>query len=283
MRGQWVRVRRPQPGGSVLRPVAVAALAQRLPAEAVDELTDGLTETYHHHLTGGLDPDTAARTAVAEFGETDLIVAAFVQQSPGRKAAHALLRSGPLVGACWAAVLITAPTWTSSIPTVVRIGTGVALTAVVALLALAATARHSYRRTRLTIVTGLPRRHVMRQQPPCTVGTQPVRQGVHDLPAFHAPPDAHPASPQGSTASVTATRRRTGSVGYGARDAHVVVTSARDVPFLPTASAYPPGPFQTSASPAPASRRGSTPTRADTGWCCPATRPGQARASCLGW
>ena len=38
----------------------LATLRRRLPADAVDELADGLAETYQHHLWRGLDVDYAA-------------------------------------------------------------------------------------------------------------------------------------------------------------------------------------------------------------------------------
>ena len=34
----------------------LARLAQRLPADAVDELADGITETWQHHLAAGRSP-----------------------------------------------------------------------------------------------------------------------------------------------------------------------------------------------------------------------------------
>jgi hypothetical protein len=38
----------------------LSTLRGRLPADAVDELADGLIETYHHHLAEDADPYTAA-------------------------------------------------------------------------------------------------------------------------------------------------------------------------------------------------------------------------------
>jgi hypothetical protein len=40
-----------------------AALARRLPEAIVDELTDGLEQTYQHHLEAGLARSVAARAA----------------------------------------------------------------------------------------------------------------------------------------------------------------------------------------------------------------------------
>jgi hypothetical protein len=140
--------------GHRLIDAAITALARRLPADAVDELADGLTETYQRHVALGLPPDAAARAAIAEFGAPDLIVAAFVQQAPGRQMARALLSSGPLVGGCWAVALIAGDAWAWTVPVPARLILGLALVATVAVLAVAATARRSYRRTGITTVGG---------------------------------------------------------------------------------------------------------------------------------
>ena len=128
---------------------AVTALARRLPADAVDELADGLAETYARHLAQGLDPDAAARETIAEFGEPDVIIAAFVHQSPGRRAARALVASGPAVGGCWAVAMVTGHAWSWPVPAPVRLAFGVGFLAVVTAMVFAATARRSYRRTRI--------------------------------------------------------------------------------------------------------------------------------------
>jgi hypothetical protein len=133
----------------------LAELARRLPAEAVDELADGLAETYGHHLARGLDRDAAATSAVAEFGATDQVVAAFVHQAPGRRAALALLATGPVLGVCWGGALVLGQAWTWPIPTTMRVVFGLALIAVVAALAAAATSRSSYNRTRLTATASM--------------------------------------------------------------------------------------------------------------------------------
>ena len=133
----------------------LATLARQLPAGAVDELADGLTETYQHHLTAGLEADSAARAAIVEFGAPDLVTAAFVRQAPGRRTALRLLACGPIVGLCWGATLIAGHAWTWPIPTALRTAFGTTLLAVIATLVLAATSRGSYRRTRLTIGAGL--------------------------------------------------------------------------------------------------------------------------------
>ncbi|MEV4511218.1 permease prefix domain 1-containing protein [Dactylosporangium sp. NPDC049525] len=141
--------------GHRLIDATVTALARRLPADAVDELADGLTETYLHHLSRGLDPDAAANAAIAEFGEPHVVIAAFVRQSPGRHVAKGLIVSGPAVGACWAVALIAGHAWTWPVPVPIRLGLGLTLLAVVTTLALAATTRRNYRLTRAAAVGGL--------------------------------------------------------------------------------------------------------------------------------
>jgi hypothetical protein len=127
----------------------LAGLAGRLPSSTVDELADGLTEAWLQGQLAGLGPDDAARAAVTEFGEPDLVVDAFVAQSPGRRAARVLLATGPVAGASWAASLITTKAWTWPVPPFVALGLGLGLACVVATLAMAASSRHSYRRARL--------------------------------------------------------------------------------------------------------------------------------------
>jgi hypothetical protein len=127
--------------GPRLIDVYLAALSADLPGGIVEELADGLDETYRHHLGQGLDPDAAARAAVAEFGEPRVIVAAFTNDSRGRKTARRLLAAGPAVGICWAIVLITARAWTWPVPLVARVLFGVALITVIGLLAAAALGR----------------------------------------------------------------------------------------------------------------------------------------------
>src|SRR6266508_2975648 len=74
-----VRPRGHHPAGT--RPMAdhalitshLAVLADRLPAEAVNELADGLEETFQHHLRRGLSRADAAAAAVAEFGRPEQV------------------------------------------------------------------------------------------------------------------------------------------------------------------------------------------------------------------
>ena len=134
--------------GHALIDAHLAQLARNLPADAVEELADGLTETYEHHLASGQPPTAAATAAITEFGEPAQITAAFTHHSPGRRAALAMLATGPVLAACWAPSLITTHAWTWPVPLAAGLALGVALLAVVGVLAVAATSR-SYPGTRL--------------------------------------------------------------------------------------------------------------------------------------
>lgn len=130
----------------------LAALARQLPADIVDELADGLAETYRRHRAAGLPADAAAHATITEFGQPDTVLTAFVRHAPGRRAALMLLGTGPIFGLCWGTTLISGH---PSIPITLRAVFGTTLLAVIAALALAATTRQHYRRTRLTIGAGL--------------------------------------------------------------------------------------------------------------------------------
>lgn len=132
----------------------LAVLADRLPPAVVDELADGLIETWRTLVDSGLDPDAAAETAVIDFGDPDQIVAAFVAQAPGRRIALYLLLTAPLVAASWAATLLAARAWTWPIPLSVAALLGVTLVAVIVALVTSASSRHSYRRTQLGAAGG---------------------------------------------------------------------------------------------------------------------------------
>lgn len=125
----------------------LARLARDLPPSVVEELADGLTETWQHHRDAGLAPEPAARAAIAEFGTAEQIVGAFVTHSPGRRLARLLLATGPAAGLCWGAALATGHAWTRPVPPVVAALFATTLVAVAASLAVSATARRSYRRT----------------------------------------------------------------------------------------------------------------------------------------
>jgi hypothetical protein len=120
----------------------LAELSAQLPAPFVEELADGLHQTYQHHVHQGLDGHAAASAALAEFGEPHVIVAAFTRLSPARGAARRLLATGPIVGACWATALITGRAWTWPMPAAARLLLGAALISIIGLLTIAAFARH---------------------------------------------------------------------------------------------------------------------------------------------
>ena len=132
----------------------VAELRRRLPAHVVDELADGLTETYERHLSYGTDPRTAAESAIAEFGDPAVITAAFARQAPARRVALALLVTGPAVGACWAVTLLVGHAWTWPIPGQARPAFAVALIIVVIALVAATDARRGRPRVSLAVVGG---------------------------------------------------------------------------------------------------------------------------------
>jgi|SRR5215469_14780744 len=120
----------------------LAELSAQLPAPIVAELADGLDQTRQCYLGQGLGPGAAERAALAEFGAPRVIVAAFTRASPARRAARRLLVTGPMVGACWAAALITNRAWAWPIPPGARAVVGAALVTVIVLLAGAAFSRH---------------------------------------------------------------------------------------------------------------------------------------------
>jgi HAAS domain-containing protein len=116
----------------------LSALSRQLPGAVVEELSDGLEETYRRHVTLGLRPEAAARAAVAEFGDPRVIAAEFIRTHPARRAARRLLAAGPVVGSCWAVALIAGRAWTWPVPVIAAIVPGLALLTVAALLAVAA-------------------------------------------------------------------------------------------------------------------------------------------------
>jgi hypothetical protein len=127
----------------------LAELGRKLPAGIVEELADGLIETWQHYLRAGMRPDDAANAAIVEFGTTQQVNDAFVVHARGRRTARLLLATGPLFGLCWGTTLITAHAWTWPIPVAGAVIFAVALIGVVVCLALAATTEHHYHRARL--------------------------------------------------------------------------------------------------------------------------------------
>jgi len=120
----------------------LAEMSEHLPAGIVEELADGLDQTHVHYVGQGLTPDAAAEAAVAEFGEPQVVVAAFLRASPARRAGRRLLATGPVAGLCWGAALIAGRAWTWPVPIAARVLSGAALVTVVGLLGAAAFGRH---------------------------------------------------------------------------------------------------------------------------------------------
>jgi hypothetical protein len=119
----------------------LTALSAELPASVVEELADGLDQTCQRYLDQGLEPDAATDAALAEFGAPRVILAEFTRLSPARRAARRLLASGPVVGGCWAIVLITGRAWSWPVPGVVRVLLGITLLTTIGTLAAAALGR----------------------------------------------------------------------------------------------------------------------------------------------
>jgi hypothetical protein len=111
-------------------------LRRQLPADVVAELADGLHEAHEHFLRQGLPPHEAAQAAVADFGTPREVITAFSRNAPGRRLATRLLATGPLVGGCWAAVLLTDPSW-HTLPSTARLLFPLLLLSVITLLAVA--------------------------------------------------------------------------------------------------------------------------------------------------
>lgn len=131
----------------------LATLARRLPTEAVEELADGLEETFERHLARGLVPDQAAAAAVAEFGRPAQVSAAFARHSAGRRAAVRLLATAPLFAGLWGSALVTTHAWTWPLPGAVAVVFGMALIVVASTLVGVAVS-NNLRRTRLAFPAG---------------------------------------------------------------------------------------------------------------------------------
>jgi hypothetical protein len=123
----------------------LSEVASRLPAAIVAELADGLHETYLANRRAGLSREDAARRALAEFGDPATVIAAFLAINPARRAARALLLTGPVVGAAWSTALLSLHAWDWPVSIWARAGFGAMLLTGVAMLAVAAFA-HDYRR-----------------------------------------------------------------------------------------------------------------------------------------
>ena len=134
-----------------------AVLRDELPAALAEEVGDGLAEAYEACLRHGMAPADAARAAVAEFGSPELVAAEFRRISPARRTAATLLVTGPMVGACWAALLISGQGWDWPVPFVARVLVGGLLLASIAgLITAARTKRYrTIRRSGISACLGL--------------------------------------------------------------------------------------------------------------------------------
>ncbi|GAB3822908.1 hypothetical protein [Kribbella italica] len=117
-------------------------LARLLPAAAVEELADGLEETFQHHLRRGLPPTDAAQWAIADFGQPAQVATAFAHQAPGRRTAIALLATAPAFALLWGTTLITTKAWQWQIPATAAIAYGAILVTVAATLLAVATSNN---------------------------------------------------------------------------------------------------------------------------------------------
>ncbi|WP_345579384.1 hypothetical protein [Nonomuraea rosea] len=140
--------------GHELIEAQLAILSARLPAQAVDELADGLWETYQARLALLGDGEAAAREAIVEFGDADEVTAAFFRDSPWRRMALGLLATGPVMAALWGASLVSAQAWDWQIPIAAPIAYGLVLLAIVATLLTVTRARRNYRRARTATLSG---------------------------------------------------------------------------------------------------------------------------------
>ncbi|MPZ53339.1 MAG: hypothetical protein GEU79_11525 [Acidimicrobiia bacterium] len=141
-------------GGELIDEYA-AELSNRLPQPAVEELLDGLAETYGEQLTKKADELAAAQATIAAFGDPDIVEQAFIHHSPGRRLATLLLATGPLVGLAWAAtILIPSRAWNWPIPLLGRITFGLALFVTIGMLLTTTHTRGRLKRSQTTARLG---------------------------------------------------------------------------------------------------------------------------------
>lgn len=131
-----------------------AGLSNRLPEPIVEELLDGLAETYRSQMTMTADSFAAAKGTIAEFGDPDAVVRAFIHDSPGHRLAKALLVTGPLVGLGWASVLVISRAWDWPIPLYGRLVFGLSLVVAMGALLSATLNREQLQRSRMAARTG---------------------------------------------------------------------------------------------------------------------------------
>ena len=95
-------------------------LSGQLPGPVVEELADGLEETWRRYLGLGLAPEAAAQAAVAEFGASELIAAEFARTHPATRpsvmATYRWAGSRTAVKAAQPGAEVSNVAWPSSIP-----------------------------------------------------------------------------------------------------------------------------------------------------------------------
>ena len=76
--------------------------------------------------------------AALAHGDERALSGLFAADAPARRAARLLLGAGPLVGGCWAALLVNTRAWDWPVPELGKACAGLLLVSVIALLAIAA-------------------------------------------------------------------------------------------------------------------------------------------------
>jgi hypothetical protein len=102
--GDWDRSAAAVVGDYLTRLAAGLAGSHRARAAILAELTDGLIEAVDAHVRGGMDCGSAARAAVAEFGDPRELARLMVTEQAGATAHRVglgLVLTGPVVGGVW--------------------------------------------------------------------------------------------------------------------------------------------------------------------------------------
>lgn len=100
---------------------AALPLSNRARTAIAAEIADGLVESTDAQIAAGMSPDTAARAAVAEFGDPVELAAGLCTELAGQTAHHVgrwLVATGPVVGAAWVAAYAARAgvSWPKQIP-----------------------------------------------------------------------------------------------------------------------------------------------------------------------
>ena len=134
----------------------LAELRRRLPADVVDELADGLTETYEHHLASGHPPSSAADSCHSPSSVTP---SDHRTPSPARHPAaeppSPCSPPGRPSARCWGSGSCSDTPGPGRFPIPLRVAFGLTLLAAIAALLTAAASRLSYARTRIAAAGAL--------------------------------------------------------------------------------------------------------------------------------